>query len=125
MPEKDPKKVALGKRIRELREQAGLSREQLAPVAGVSVRAIVQWELGEREPGWFNITAICNALGIDCTAFTTTAADREPPGRGRPRKTPAAVSAASGTAEEVKAAAVAPKASTRPKKSMRKGQGGK
>src|SRR5262245_21543242 len=86
MPEKDPKKVQLGNRIRELREAAGLSREQLATAAGVSVRGIVQWELGEREPGWFNMLALSEALGVDCNAFVQVPAERPPGGPGRPRK---------------------------------------
>jgi transcriptional regulator with XRE-family HTH domain len=85
---KDPKKAALGDRIRELREGAGLGREQLAAAAGVSVRAVVQWELGEREPGWFNMLALAEALGVDCTAFTRAPAERTPAGPGRPRKAP-------------------------------------
>lgn len=93
MPKKDPKKVQLGNRIRELREAAGLSREQLATAAGVSVRGIVQWELGEREPGWFNMLALSEALGVDCNAFTQVPAERPPGAPGRPRKEPAAASA--------------------------------
>jgi transcriptional regulator with XRE-family HTH domain len=88
--EKDPKKVRLGERIRELREGAGLTREQMAAAAAVSVRAVVQWELGEREPGWFNILALAEALGTDCTAFTRAPAERPAAGPGRPRKEPAA-----------------------------------
>jgi transcriptional regulator with XRE-family HTH domain len=86
--EKDPRLVRLGGRVRELREGAGLSREQLAAAAGVSLRAVVQWELGEREPGWFNILALAEALGEDCTAFTRPPAERPPPAPGRPRKEP-------------------------------------
>jgi transcriptional regulator with XRE-family HTH domain len=85
--EKDPKMVELGARIRELREGAGQSRDQLAAGAGVSVRAIVQWELGEREPGWFNMLALAEALGVNCLAFTALAAPRPEAGPGRPRKT--------------------------------------
>ncbi len=83
---KDPKKVQLGNRLRELREGAELSREQLAELAGVSVRAVVQWELGEREPGWFNMLALAEALGVDCTAFTQAPAERPSAGPGRPHK---------------------------------------
>ena len=86
MPEKDPKKVQLGDRIRELREAAGLDREQLADGAGVSVRAVIQWELGEREPGWFNMLALAEALGVSLAAFLKEPAPREPAGRGRPPK---------------------------------------
>ena len=86
MAAKDPKKVQLGNRLRELREGAELSREQLAELAGVSVRAVVQWELGEREPGWFNMLALAEALGVDCTAFTQAPAERPSAGPGRPHK---------------------------------------
>src|SRR5579862_8493426 len=85
-PEKDPKKVQLGNRIRELREESALSREQLAAAAGVSVRGVIQWELGEREPGWFNMLALAEALGVKCDAFTQAPADLPPPKPGRPRK---------------------------------------
>jgi transcriptional regulator with XRE-family HTH domain len=78
--------VQLGNRIRELREEAGLNREQMAQATGVSVRAVVQWELGEREPGWFNMLALAEALRVDCTAFIQAPAERSSPGPGRPRK---------------------------------------
>jgi transcriptional regulator with XRE-family HTH domain len=77
--------VKLGERIRELREGAGLTREQMVAAAAVSLWAVVQWELGEREPGWFNILALAEALGTDCTAFTQAPAE-PPAGPGRPRK---------------------------------------
>jgi transcriptional regulator with XRE-family HTH domain len=86
VPEKDPKKVQLGQRIRELREGKGLTREQLADAACVSLRAVVQWELGEREPGWFNILALCQALGVDCQAFAQAPSMLPESRRGRPRK---------------------------------------
>jgi transcriptional regulator with XRE-family HTH domain len=82
--EKDPKKVQLGDRIRELREVARLSREQLADGAGVSIRAVIQWEVGEREPGWFNMLALAEALGVEVTAFLTEPAERPQTGPGRP-----------------------------------------
>jgi transcriptional regulator with XRE-family HTH domain len=82
----DSKRAQLGGRIRELRAGAGLSREQLAAAAGVSVRAVVQWELGEREPGWFNVLALAEALGVDCTAFTRPPSVQPRAGPGRPRK---------------------------------------
>jgi transcriptional regulator with XRE-family HTH domain len=84
--EKDPMKVQLGDRIRELREEAGLSREQLADGAGVSVRAVIQWELGEREPGWFNMLALAQALAVQVSAFLKEPAPRPQTGPGRPPK---------------------------------------
>jgi transcriptional regulator with XRE-family HTH domain len=88
--EKDPDKVRLGNRIRELREQAGLSREQLGAAAGLSARAVQQWELGDREPGWFNMVALADALGVSCEAFRQESGPAPEPQRGRPRKVPPA-----------------------------------
>ncbi len=86
MPDKDPKKVQLGNRIRELREAAGLGRQQLADGAGFSVRAVIQWELGDREPGWFNMLALAEALDVPVTAFLQEPAPRPPAARGRPTR---------------------------------------
>jgi transcriptional regulator with XRE-family HTH domain len=86
MSVKDPDKVRLGNRIRELREQAGLTREQLGEAAGLSARAVQQWELGDREPGWFNMVALADALAVSCDAFRQEPAPAPEPQRGRPRK---------------------------------------
>lgn len=88
-------------RLRELRAASGLTQEELADRAGLSARAITQWERGVREPAWSNLLALCRALGVDCTAFTTPpTATPEPPRRGRPRKAaqPAQDAAAGGEA---------------------------
>jgi transcriptional regulator with XRE-family HTH domain len=86
--EKDPKKVQLGNRIRELREEGDFSREQMAAAAGVSVRAVVQWELGEREPGWFNMLALAEALGVTCEAFVKPPGQHQTARPGRPPNKP-------------------------------------
>jgi transcriptional regulator with XRE-family HTH domain len=78
--------VAMGNRMRELREAAGMSRQQIADAAGVSVRAVIQWELGEREPGWFNVVSMAEALGVDCRAFLEEPVERPESRRGRPTK---------------------------------------
>jgi transcriptional regulator with XRE-family HTH domain len=71
-------------RLRELREQKGMSREELASQAGVSVRGLIKWELGEREPGWSNVLALAAALGVTTEAFHQPPAQREPAKPGRP-----------------------------------------
>ncbi|MHB1424537.1 MAG: helix-turn-helix domain-containing protein [Gemmataceae bacterium] len=81
--------MRFGQRLRELREAKGMSRKQLAESMELSERAVIQWELGEREPGWFNVLALCTALGVECTALTIEPKDAPAPERGRPRKTPA------------------------------------
>jgi transcriptional regulator with XRE-family HTH domain len=79
-----------GQHLRELREGAGMSRPALASKAGLSARAITQWERGEREPSWSMVLLLCSALGVSCEAFTQTPTGTPGPHpRGRPRKTAA------------------------------------
>jgi transcriptional regulator with XRE-family HTH domain len=77
-------------RLRELREEAEMSRQQLADAAGMKVGGIRDLEQGLRRPSWETVLAISQALGVDCTAFTQPPAEREPQGPGRPRKAEAA-----------------------------------
>jgi len=54
----------LAERLRSLRERAGLSQEQLAARAQVSVATVSKIETGVvREPGYFTVVAMLGALG--------------------------------------------------------------
>jgi transcriptional regulator with XRE-family HTH domain len=75
-----------GDRLRELREETGLSRADLAERSGMHIQSLTKLELGQREPAWATVVDLAEALGVDCTAFTQEPADREPTGPGRPRK---------------------------------------
>jgi len=76
-----------GARLRELRVAAGLTQQQLADKAGVSQRGLAQWETGRRkEPGWNQIQALADALGVSCEAFRQPPASLPAPGPGRPPK---------------------------------------
>lgn len=77
-----------GARLRELREQAGLTREQLAERTGLKIGGIRDIEQGvNKAPRWDNVVALAQALGVDCTAFQEKpSADTTPRGRGRPAK---------------------------------------
>jgi transcriptional regulator with XRE-family HTH domain len=75
-----------GGRLRELREAAELTRQELADKAQVSVDGISQWERGVREPSWSIVIALSEALGTDCKAFLKAPADREPFKPGRPAR---------------------------------------
>jgi putative transcriptional regulator len=78
---------AFGGRLKAMRTGAGLTQQQLADRAGLSLRAVTQWERGVREPSWGNVLALASALGVDCTAFTQPPSPEQPPIRpGRPRK---------------------------------------
>ena len=66
----DPKRF--GRRLKELREAAvdgGMSQQRLAEAAGLSQRAVSQWERGDREPLWSNVLSLAKALGVDVHAF--------------------------------------------------------
>jgi transcriptional regulator with XRE-family HTH domain len=76
----------MGGRLRELREQKGLTQSQLAELVGVKRDAVARWEADVREPGWSNAVALAQALGVDCTAFLQAPAERPETGRGRPPK---------------------------------------
>jgi transcriptional regulator with XRE-family HTH domain len=80
----DPEQFA--PRLKELREQAGLTQKALAEKAGLSQRAVSHWEQGLREPSWSNVLALATALGVDCLAFQQAPAAVSEPRRGRPAK---------------------------------------
>jgi len=62
------KKGSVGKRIKELREAAGLTQQQLAANAGVSVSIVAQLEQGATaNPKHSTITKIANGLGVPVT----------------------------------------------------------
>jgi transcriptional regulator with XRE-family HTH domain len=58
-----------GERLKELREKAGLTQTELAEKVGVKRDAVARWEAGAREPGWSNVVALAEALGVTCQAF--------------------------------------------------------
>lgn len=51
------------KRIRELREERGLTRKQLADAMFVSVRLISYWENGKRECDFDTLVRLADFLG--------------------------------------------------------------
>lgn len=75
---------AFAARLKELREAAGLTQKQLSDKVGMALSTIGHLEQGLRRPSWDTILALSAALGVECTAFTETPADRPPSGRGRP-----------------------------------------
>jgi transcriptional regulator with XRE-family HTH domain len=73
-------------RLRELREAAGLTQEQLAERAGMAWRTVTHLEGGDRKPTWETVLALCRALGTEVGEFAREPAGRPEPRRGRPRK---------------------------------------
>lgn len=63
-PEQTPEQI-FGKRIKQLREQSGLTQEQLAEAIGVKEsRTIRFWEAGVNAPKFANLVALARVLGI-------------------------------------------------------------
>jgi transcriptional regulator with XRE-family HTH domain len=75
-------------RLRELREQAGMTQLQLAERAGLTREGVAQLETGRREPAWRTVLALCQALHVTTEAFTQEPARRAAVGPGRPPKQP-------------------------------------
>jgi transcriptional regulator with XRE-family HTH domain len=76
-------------RLKELREQAGLSQEELADRAGLNKFSVARYEQGRRMPAWGSVIALARALGVKCDAFEVPPATVPEPKRGRPPKPPA------------------------------------
>lgn len=53
--------------IRNAREQAGLSKRELARRAGTSAAALVEYETGRRDPGLRSLQRILAAAGFEAT----------------------------------------------------------
>src|SRR5262245_65845258 len=76
----------IGGRLRELREGKGLTQAQLAELVGVKRDAVARWEADVREPGWSNVVALAQALGVSCEDFLQPPTEQHAPKRGRPPK---------------------------------------
>lgn len=55
---------ALGKAIRELRQEQGASLESLAPKAGLALNTLSLIELGQANPTWETVKGIAAALDV-------------------------------------------------------------
>lgn len=67
MPRRELK--PFGETLRSLREDAGLSREQLAKTAKMSRESVRLYEAGERDPTWKAVQFLAKALGVTTDTF--------------------------------------------------------
>ena len=72
-------RALFGKRMRELRQQAGFSQEELADRCGLHRTYVGGIERGERNPSLMNIGRIARALGVPLEALFKSLAS----GRGK------------------------------------------
>ncbi|CAB1261381.1 helix-turn-helix transcriptional regulator [Vibrio cholerae] len=64
---KDPRLVAFGERVRQLRKEKGLSQEALADLAGIDRSYMGHIERGDQNITLTKIHQIANALGVLAT----------------------------------------------------------
>ena len=93
--------MTFAEKLRELRDQAGLSEARLAKASGVPFGTVHDYGLGRRTPSFPAVVKLAKALGSTCETFADCddivgepTAERENKGanntpkkpRGRPRK---------------------------------------
>jgi transcriptional regulator with XRE-family HTH domain len=61
--------MTFGEKLRQVRDEKGLTREQLAAASGVSFGTIHGYEIGRRAPSLANAVRLAAALGITCLDF--------------------------------------------------------
>lgn len=64
MDQSDRPQPALGKAVRQMREQQGDSQEVLASKAGVTTGTLGMIERGQANPTWDTVKGIAAALGL-------------------------------------------------------------
>lgn len=74
----DPRLRQFGSRLRQERENAGLTLEELAERAGVSVRQLARVEAGRASPSLLWLLGVADGLGVDPRSlFARPTLDRE------------------------------------------------
>jgi transcriptional regulator with XRE-family HTH domain len=69
---------ALGKAIRQLRRDRGVSQEALAYEAGVTSGTLSLIERGRSNPTWGTVKGICSALDMDIAELAALSLKFEP-----------------------------------------------
>lgn len=77
MRRSDQPQPALGKAIRQLREERGMTQEALAHAAGVTVGHLSTIERGHSNPTWGTVKGIARALGVSMGALAKLADELE------------------------------------------------
>jgi transcriptional regulator with XRE-family HTH domain len=68
---------ALGKAVRQLREEAELSQRALADRAGISASWLSRIESGDYDPTWGNMRRVASGLGISLEKLSEVAEELE------------------------------------------------
>jgi transcriptional regulator with XRE-family HTH domain len=62
-----------GRRLKQLRESAGLTQEELARAADLSVSFVSKLEQRDLDPAWSTVQSLAAALSVSCEAFNEDA----------------------------------------------------
>lgn len=81
---------AMGQKLQELRQAAGLSQSQLASAAGVPVGTLKNWEQGRRMPMFDAAYRLAKAMNITLDELAGRVFEVVPSTEPTPRKAPPA-----------------------------------
>jgi transcriptional regulator with XRE-family HTH domain len=72
MPPRLPTDPALGRAIRQLREQRGLTQEELATHAGMTFGTVSRLESAKSAPAWATVRALLETLDVSLSDLART-----------------------------------------------------
>lgn len=78
MRRSDQPQPALGKAIRQLREERGMTQEALAQEAGVTVGHMSMIERGHSNPTWATVKSLATVFGVAVSELAQKAEKFEP-----------------------------------------------
>ena len=67
----------LARRVKERRKSLGLTQEQLADRAGLTINFVGRLEIGERSPSFATLVRLAKALGVDASYLLSEHGDAE------------------------------------------------
>jgi transcriptional regulator with XRE-family HTH domain len=73
MPARAPDAAALGRAVRAIRRERGLSQVQLAEATGFIQAWISHVERGARNPSWENVVRLAEGLGVSVSELVVRA----------------------------------------------------
>jgi transcriptional regulator with XRE-family HTH domain len=73
MPPRLPGDPELGRAVRRLREERGLTQEELASRAGTTFGTVSRVESAKSAPAWWTVRKIAEALGVSIAELAATA----------------------------------------------------
>jgi transcriptional regulator with XRE-family HTH domain len=71
MPPRLPTDPALGRAVRRLREERGLTQEELASRAGTTFGTVSRMESAKSAPAWATVRAVATALDVTLGELAT------------------------------------------------------